>query len=98
MTENTVYTVTFGDRTYGVAYHDNKIGVCANGIGRIKYMPVVFNYNFHNFPKLCKTRLPLSRAASDLVDTLVTCSKINCSALECVILCEHILKNGRTPR
>lgn len=98
MTENTVTVIDLRGRRYGVVYHDNKIGVCANGFGSVKYMPVVFNYGFHFLPKLLKTRLLLSTSAADLAETLITNARLDAFVPESIAICEHILQHGHTPR
>lgn len=98
MTKNTVTVIDLRGRRYGVVYHDNKIGICVNGIGRIKYMPVVFNYGVHFLPKLLKTRLLLSSSAADLAQTLICNARFDSFIPESVAICEHILRHGRTPR
>lgn len=98
MTENTVTVIDLRGRRYGVVYHDNKIGICANGFGRIKYMPVVFSYGFHFLPKLLKTRLLLSTSAADLAETLTCNARFDSFIPESIAICEHILQHGRTPR
>lgn len=96
--EQIVHQLTFGDRRYGVTFAQDKIGVVRNGCGKVKYMPVTRDYSTHYFPRMLNTRLPYSGTAKELVETLVSCSRIHCSMLECVELCEHILAHGRTPR
>jgi hypothetical protein len=98
MTENTVTVIDLRGRRYGVVYHGNKIGICSNGFGRIKYMPVVFGYGFHFLPKLLKTRLLLSASAADLAETLACNARFDSFIPESVAICEHILQHGHTPR
>ena len=98
MAEQSVTRVTFGDREYGITFFEDRFGVCRNGYGRVKYMPVVWKYSVHCFPELHKTRLSLAGTAETLHDNVSTCSRIKASTAECIQLCEHVLKYGRTPR
>lgn len=98
MTENTVTVIDLRGRRYGIVYHDNKIGICSNGYGQVKYMPVIFNYGVHFLPKLLKTRLSVSSSAKELAETLIQNARIDCSIPESIAVCEHVLKFGRTPR
>ena len=98
MKENTVTVIDLRGRRYGVIAHGDKIGVCANGFGKVKYMPVAFNYGVHFPPKLLKTRLQLSSSAGDLAETLTNNAKLDCFIPESIAVCEHILQYGRTPR
>lgn len=91
--------VTFGGRVYGITFSGDRFGVCRDGFGRVKYMPVAFAWNDHYyFPKLNKTRLSMLGTAEELFDNIETCSLLKSYAPECVQICEHILKYGRTPR
>lgn len=96
--EQIVHQLTFGDNHYGVTFAQDRIGVVRNGCGKVKYMPVTWDYNAHGFPRMLKTRLPYSGTAESLVETLVACSWLHASPAQCIELCERILAHGRTPR
>jgi hypothetical protein len=98
MTENVVTVIDYRGSRYGIVTSGNRIGICRNGFGRVKYMPVVFNYGFHFLPKLLKTRLLLSTSAQDLAETLISNARLGAFVPESVAVCEHILQNGHTPR
>lgn len=98
MAEQTITNVSFGEHEYSITYTGERFGVCKGRYGRIKYLPVTWKYSAHCFPELRKTRLPLAGTAMELYETILTCARIKSSALECVQVCEHVLKYGRTPR
>ena len=94
--------VNFDGREYGIAVTSDgkRIGVCAGGVGKLKYMPVVFSWNSGAYvlPILRKTRLSMVGTAFDLCDSIYTCFRSQNRTQQCVILCEHILKHGHALR
>lgn len=99
MKPGVVHTVNYKGHRYAVVFCDDRIGVAKNGYGKIKYMPVMFDYNIgFIFPKLFKTRLKFGSTAGDLVHSLVTCDKLDTFTPECIAVCEHILKYGHGVR
>lgn len=98
MTENVVTVIDYRGSRYGIVTSGDRIGICKNGFGRVKYMPVVFNYGFHFLPKLLKTRLLLSGSAQDLAEALIINARYDAFVSESIAVCEHILQHGHTPR
>lgn len=98
MSEQTITTVSFQGHEYSITSFGDRFGVCRGVHDRIKYMPVVWKYDAHNFPELHKTRLSFTGAAEDLVEAVATCARISCAIPECIRLCEHVLRFGHTPR
>ena len=98
MTEPAFTRVSFGNCEYGITFAGDRFGVCKGGYGRVKYMPVVWKHSAHYFPELLKTRLSMAGTAAELFENISTCARIKTSALECVQVCEHVLRYGRTPR
>jgi hypothetical protein len=99
MQEQIVSHVAFNGRLYGITFSGDRFGVCKNGYGKVKYMPVTYGRNapFY-FPKLFKTRLSMKHSAEELYNNLITCDKIKSSPAECIRICEHVLQFGHTPR
>ena len=97
MEANRVYEVNYNGRRYGLVFSGDRFGVCANGAGRVKYMRVKSEIYHGYFPWLYKTMLKANSAA-DIVENLCICDKIQTMCRECVIVCEHVLKYGKTPR
>lgn len=95
----TVTSVTFGPCNYGITFFGDRFGVCKNGYGKIKYMPVYcWNFKAGYFPFLMKTKISGRDTAEELHDNIFLCAKLKTCMSECVALCEHVLKYGHGAR
>lgn len=91
--------VNFAGREYGITVSGERFGVCAGGVGKVKYMPVVFSWRAGSYlPNLNKTRLTMCAKAADLFENVAVCSKLKSFVPECIAVCEHVLKHGHGVR
>ena len=108
MEANKIYEINCAGRKYGIVYNGKfdpengnldagRFGVCAGGYGKIKYMRVKFAPCVGYWPWLYKTMLK-GTSAADIVEALVISNKLNTLTRECITVCEHVLKYGKTPR
>ena len=97
MNDNNYIRVNLSGRVYGItASSKHGFGVCKNGVGVIKYMPVVFSSKSPGgyLPRLLKTRLSWMGSAHEIVENIAVCEKLKTFLPECVIVCEHVLQHG----
>lgn len=95
-----VHQVNLLGKSFGITFSDDLIGVCNNGYGRIKYMPVAWDHKVHGcIPVMLKTKLKSTRSAEELIEDILLAVKLQgCYRIEYYQLCQHILAHGHTPR